>query len=242
LASHVAVDSNGHFQARVGSYSGVVFAKLVNKGSAADYLDEATNTTKDLSASLMAVGVIPAPGTTLNLNINVLSTLAVNQLAGDYSAAHVTAVNAAVAHAFGLSQLHGVKVVTTNSGSYNAADGLSSGEQQGAVLAALSGMDLLNGGSMQTTLDQLMAGFSLSGGGSLNGALQYQVAAGAKTLGQMAANRNDLNTGALFADVVAGLIHYVADPATEAQALTAIAAAALLRPPCSITPTPTSRA
>jgi len=51
LASHVAVDSNGHFQARVGSYSGVVFAKLVNKGSAADYLDEAN------SANLLGASV-----------------------------------------------------------------------------------------------------------------------------------------------------------------------------------------
>jgi hypothetical protein len=75
LKEHVALDSNGHFSTDVGSYTGVVFAKLVNKGNAADYLDEATNTAKDLTTPLVAMGVVTAPGTTLSLNLNVLSTI-----------------------------------------------------------------------------------------------------------------------------------------------------------------------
>ena len=165
LARHVAVDGSGHFSTRVGNYTGVVIARLVNKGTAADYLDEATHAQKDLPAlsdPLTAVGVLSTAGSTLTLNLNALTTLAARKLGANPSAATVDAVNAAVAHAFGLVNLLDTGVLPTNGNGYNAADGLSEGEKYGAVLAALSGMDLLNGGSMETTLARLYGRFSFA--------------------------------------------------------------------------------
>lgn len=167
LLRHIAVDSNGYFHANVAPYSGVVFAKLVNQGNAVDYLDEASNALKDANMQLLAAGVLGQTATALALNVNALSTLAVDQLGADHSSAHVDAVNAAVARVFGLADLHQNPVVCTNGGSYNPVDGLSEGEKYGAVLASLSGMDQLNGGAAQATLDQL-SGQINSAGTTLN--------------------------------------------------------------------------
>jgi hypothetical protein len=155
IAQNVVVDSSGHFTANLGSYSGVLIVKLLNTGSANDYLDEATNAGKNLNTVLTAAGILSPAGSTLSMNVNALTTIAYNLLGADHSITHVNAVNAAVAQALGLTQLHGTAGVTTNGGSYNPTDGLSEGEKYGAILAALSGMDKLNGGDLQTTLDQL---------------------------------------------------------------------------------------
>jgi hypothetical protein len=48
------VDATGKFTIDVGSYTGVVIAKVINQGTEADYLDEATGVGKDLNAEIFS--------------------------------------------------------------------------------------------------------------------------------------------------------------------------------------------
>ena len=231
LAQIAAVNSSGQlsFSANLGSYTGVVIAKAISTGSATDYLDEATGIAKDLgSVVLVSAGVVSAAGSTLVLNLNALTTLAVNKLGADHSAANVDSVNAAVAHSFGLSQLQTTAVIATNSGAYNASASLSEGEKYGAVLAGLSGMDKLNGGSVQSTLDSLSSQLSITGStASLSAAGKYQIAAGAKTVTALSTNQSVVDSGSTsFGDTVATLINYSANPVSQAQGLTQISSSA----------------
>ncbi|MEI6761566.1 MAG: hypothetical protein WCO22_14070 [Betaproteobacteria bacterium] len=164
-----ALDATGKFSVDIGVYSGVIIARVVNTGTGQDYLDEATGLAKDLNATLMATAVVP--GGTIAVNINPLTAIAAQKagLAADGSgsianATSVTNANAAVAAAFGLADLTGTTVVATNSGSFNATDGLTSGEKYGAVLAALSGVDQAKGGDSQATINEIVAGLTLGAG------------------------------------------------------------------------------
>lgn len=131
LGNTTVLSSSGAFSIDVGSYTGVVIAKLEDSSLGNDFRDEATGLTKDLNANLMAVGV--SAGGTVTLNINALTTLAAskagavfagaNNPAGSISAATVNQTNTAVASVFGLTDLTGTNVVTTVNadGTANAA-------------------------------------------------------------------------------------------------------------------------
>ena len=167
------LDTNGKFTVNIGSYTGIVIARVVDTSTGVDYLDEATNAPKDLNATLMATTVVP--GGIVTININPLTTIAAQKagLAADGSGsltdtAAVTNANAAVAAAFGLTDLIGTTAVATNGGNFNATDGLSEGEKIGAILAALSGADQNNNDNSQATINTLVANLTASGtGGTL---------------------------------------------------------------------------
>jgi hypothetical protein len=190
----------------VGSYTGVVIAKVSDGGTGNDYIDEATGKAVDLTANLMAVGVAQAG--TVNININPLTTVVAIKLGAVYLGASSTLItealiaqtNTAVASVFGLSGLDTAGVVTTVnlSGSVNAAytPGDVSGEEAyGAILAALSGVDKANGGNTQTTIDQLVRELTLFGNtGSLSPAGSAAVIVGANV---SASNANGAATTGL---------------------------------------------
>jgi hypothetical protein len=164
LVSGIRVNADGSFTANnlpVGA-GDVIFARVADNTTAADYLDEATGVAVDLNAVLLAVKAVE--GTSVTMNINPLTTIAAIKagLAADGSGtianpAAATNANTATAQAFGLSgiDITTTSVVATNSGGYTSVDGLSSGEKVGAVLAALSGLDSLNAGNSQTTINSL---------------------------------------------------------------------------------------
>ncbi len=169
------ISSTGSFSFDIGSYTGVVIAKVSNAGVNPDYIDEATGQARNLSMNLMAMGVAQAGTVTVNLNglTSIAALKAGVVFAGASTAAITTTVvtqtNAAVAGVFGVTDLIGTDVVTTvnAAGSANASytpDHLSAAEKYGAVLAALSGMDSANGGNMQTTIDVLVSGLTITGG------------------------------------------------------------------------------
>jgi len=179
------LDATGKFTVDVGSYTGIVIARLVDANGGDDYLDEATGVPKDLNAQLMAVSVVS--GGSVTLNINPLTTIAAQKagLAADGSgglgdAIAVANANAAIAAAFGLADLTGTTVVSTNGGGYDSANGLSAGEKYGAILAALSGADSASGGDSQDIIDSLVAALTVTGaGGTLSAAGQSALIAGA---------------------------------------------------------------
>lgn len=175
--------ADGSFTVDIGSYTGVVIAKVVDAGTGADYVDEATGQAVDLAANLMAMGI--ASGGTLTLNVNPLTTVAVLAAGANPTTTEVTDTNAAVAQAFGLTDLTGTSVVTTvdTSGAANAAydpTTLSNAEKYGAVLAALSGMD--QGSDAQTTINTLALNLTVNGStGSLNTTALNALMSGAAT-------------------------------------------------------------
>ncbi|WP_404463172.1 cadherin domain-containing protein [Vreelandella aquamarina] len=163
------VNPDGTFSIAVGSYLGVVIARVVNGGSGADYLDEATQVGKDLNAELFAMEVVTEPNSTVNVNLNVISTLAYHKVQDEASngaptSSMVDSINKGIADLFGLPSLHGLAVEPTNGGRFNSDDGLSSEEMYGALLAALSGADAQNGGDSQQTINDLLAGLTISNG------------------------------------------------------------------------------
>src|SRR5690606_12235202 len=163
------VNADGSFSLAVGSYMGVVIARLRNEGGNPDYLDEATQANKDLNAQLYGVEVVRTPNSTITININTLTTLAYHKAAeaaagAPLSAEQVDNVNQIIADLFNLPSLNGAVVAPINGGSYNSANGLDAGEAYGAMLAALSGSDALNGGDSQQTIDNLLAGLTISNG------------------------------------------------------------------------------
>jgi hypothetical protein len=169
LKAGVAVGANGSFATDVDVATGdVVVARVRDPDAGADFLDEATGASKDLDAQLLAVGT--AQGGAITLNINPLTTIAARKAglaadgSGSVSEASVTAANLAVAKAFGLAgiDLTRTNVTPTNGGSYDPANGLTSGERIGAVLAAMSGADA-TAASMQATIDALVAAVTTNG-------------------------------------------------------------------------------
>ena len=164
LVSGVKVSADGSFTATnlpIGA-GDVIFARVVDNTTAADYLDEATGVAKDLNAVLLAAKAVA--GTSVTMNISPLTTIAAIKagLAADGSgtikdAAAATNANAATASAFGLSgiDITTTRATTTDSSSYVPSNGLDNGEKIGAILAALSGLDKANGGDVQATINAL---------------------------------------------------------------------------------------
>ena len=183
--------ADGSVTVSAGSYTGVVIVKLVNSGSAADYLDEATGAGKDLSAQLWSMGVISGNNSTLVLNVNVLTTLAYTKaqeaLGGTpdnpatLSATQVTDTATAISNLFGVDNILNTTVTATNGGSFDAADGLSAGEKYGLLLAAFSGAEANAGATTQTILDTVAAGITLGSTNNLSDGAQSLLIKGAAT-------------------------------------------------------------
>ena len=198
------VNADGSFSLSVGSYMGVVIARVVNRGGNADYLDEATQSGKNLNANLFGIEAVTEPNSTVTININVMTTLAylkaIEAAGGSApSAALVASITQAIADLFGLPGLHGVAVVPINGGAYDSSNGLSAGEAYGAILAALSGTDALNGGDSQKSINDLLAGLSVVGGSAtLTEAAQGQIVKGAEHTSQQ--------TGQDIGGIVAGVV------------------------------------
>jgi len=180
LLGEANVTADGQFSIDVGDYTGVVIAKVKDNGSGLDYLDEATGLGKDLNAELFSMGVIGAPNSTIDLNINALTTIAyqkAKEQAGSslLDAEVVINTNLAIAEVFGLKNLQTTGIVTTNGGQgYNELDGLSEGETYGAVLAAFSGADKNNDGNSQIVIDKVAAGITVIGTGAILSTLAQQ--------------------------------------------------------------------
>ena len=170
LQSGVVVANDGSFSTRVAANLGdVLIAKVTDSNTAADYLDEATGAAKDLNAAIFAAVIVSDLSAPIQAQVNPVTTLAAIKAGlsadGSGTISNATAVrdaNTLVAKALGLDNVT-VAPVTTNGGSYAPADGLSSGEKLGAVLAALSGLDSTNAGNTQTTLTSLAAQIGVSG-------------------------------------------------------------------------------
>jgi hypothetical protein len=180
------VDTIGKFTIDVGSYTGVVIAKVINQGSGADYLDEATGVGKDLNAEIYSTGVVTSANSTLKLNLNAVTTIAYHKALESAAGAPldettVNSTNTAIAQAFGLSDLHTTDIITTNgTTSFNSSDGINAGEAYGTILAALSGADTNNEGNSQATIDNLVAGITIAGEtATLTAAVQDEVIQGA---------------------------------------------------------------
>lgn len=203
LQSGVPVANDGSFSIRVSANLGdVLIAKVTDSSTGADYSDEATGAAKDLNAAIFAAVIVSDLSAPIQAQVNPVTTLAAIKagLSADGSgtisnAAAVRDANTLVAKALGLDNVT-VAPVTTNGGSYAPADGLSSGEKLGAVLAALSGLDSTNAGNTQTTLTFLagqigVSGQAISADGSaalLNGA----AAASLRTDGKLEATVSNL--------------------------------------------------
>ena len=170
LQSGVAVANDGSFSIRVSANLGdVLIAKVTDSSTGADYSDEATGAAKDLNAALFATVIVSDLSAPVQAQINPVTTLAAIKAGlsadGSGTISNATAVvnaNTLVAKALGLDNVT-VVPVTTNGGSYAPSDGLNSGEKLGAVLAALSGLDVTNAGNTQTSLTFLAAQIGVSG-------------------------------------------------------------------------------
>ena len=180
------VDATGKFNIDVGSYTGVVIAKVINQGTEADYLDEATGVGKDLNAEIFSTGIITSANSTLTLNLNAVTTIAYikaleSTVGAPLDETTVNSTNTAIAQAFGLSDLNTTVIITTNgTTSFDSSDGLNAGETYGTILAALSGADKNNAGKSQATIDNLVAGITISGEtATLTAAVQDKVIQGA---------------------------------------------------------------
>ncbi|PUE50172.1 hypothetical protein B9Z45_15060, partial [Limnohabitans sp. 2KL-17] len=161
-ASTALVDDQGRYSINVGSYTGVVIAKVVDdNGTAPDYMDEATGVAVDLNANYMAVGVVDSAN--LTLHINPLTTLAAIKAglqadgSGTVTADQVVKANAAIAKAVGLTGVLTTLLPDVTNDDKPGANAI------GRVLAALSGLDAMHGGDAQTTLAMLAQQMDTSG-------------------------------------------------------------------------------
>ncbi|HRX71406.1 MAG TPA: DUF4214 domain-containing protein, partial [Candidatus Competibacteraceae bacterium] len=165
LLGEGVINADGSVTVQVGAYTGVVVIHVASTGSQADYFDEATGQPKDLdSAVLSSTGTVTAQGITLTLNINVLTTIAYKkavEAAGTnpLDAALVSHTNAAVAQAFGLTDLTGDSIQTIVDSSGNA----QSANTYGQILAALSGVDQQFSGNTQATINVLTSSIIVAG-------------------------------------------------------------------------------
>lgn len=198
--------ADGSVTVNVKDYQGVVVVKLLNTGGANDYLDEATGLGKDLGTQLYSMGVISAPNSTINLNVNVLTTIAYVKAQEGVggtpdnpavlSAQQVSDTAKAISAVFQIEDVLRTSAVATNGGNYNAADGLSAGEKYGSVLAAFSGADKLGAGNVQQTLDKVLAGITISGGqAAITNESQALLVEGAKVANVPGGSSNDPSGG-----------------------------------------------
>lgn len=192
-----------------GDYRGAVLLKVMDSNATgSNYLDEVTASNKSLDTTLRALGVaqegqlqftVTGLDAHLIINITPLTELAVRQAAvvGDVAVAASVALqaNANVAIAFGLAgvALTG-EVITTNSGTFNARNGLSDAEKYGLALTKLSGLDSLNAGSMAVSLDLLAAHLNGNALSAMGATLVDQ--GRAKALDSLKAAGTTFNSGA----------------------------------------------
>lgn len=168
------IGADGTVKVSVGNYTGVVVVRVQNDGGPTDtdrtpdYMDEASGQGKDLGdAVLYSAGVLVQEGSTIFLNVNVLTTLA-HHIAKERFAPGVpmdalTVENSmtAIAGAFGLNDLAGEAIQTTVT--QNGADATQTANLYGEILAALSGADARNGGDTQRTVSDLADNINVTG-------------------------------------------------------------------------------
>lgn len=177
LKGTVTLNPGGSFTIGVTeAYSGVVLLRVYDTSDAADYVDEGTGATKDLTSDLRAMFSVSGSGTSA-VALNPLTELAVRKLTGDVggdgglsgvdavmtkTAVQVGASNATVAAAFGLSgDLISTSPVTVDS--TNFAAGSLASQAYGQALAAISGMEAMAGESTGEVLKRLVDGITGDG-------------------------------------------------------------------------------
>jgi hypothetical protein len=183
------IQSDGSFRivaALRGDYRGAVLLKAMDSNDGGtNYLDEVTAANKSMGTTLRAMGVanvgqsqfaVNGLDSALVIHITPVTELAVVKAgittdSAPTNTALVLQTNQAVANVLGLSGVDiTARPVATNSGSFNAADGLSDSEKYGLLLTKLSGLDSLNGGSLATSITQLAQNINTSGTGSITAA------------------------------------------------------------------------
>ncbi|CAN1521639.1 FG-GAP repeat [Burkholderiaceae bacterium] len=169
------VASDGTFELNVpGGYLGLMLVRVHDTSVGSDYIDEATNTAKDLTTDLRAAVVVTAPGS-LKINVNPITELAVRKLGlagGDNASSEIVlsgltaqtiaATNQQLAKALGLP--NGQDLVTGQApvavvdaqGQANPAS-----NDYGRILAALSGAEAASDSS--TVLDTLVSNLTDTG-------------------------------------------------------------------------------
>ena len=154
------IGADGTVTVSVGNYIGVVVVKVTNNGTNPDYMDEATETGKDIGqAELFSIGELVREGSTIYLNVNILTALAhlkATESAGagvPLDGLTVQNTTAAIAKAFGLVDLMDRDIQTT----INQSGSQTSSNDYGKILAALSGADANNNDDIQQTLENLAA-------------------------------------------------------------------------------------
>ena len=170
LLNSGAIQADGSYQINIGNYTGGVIVKVVDANDGVDFRDEATGAAKDLNATFMAVDVVTAANSTLNIHLNAATTIAavktglsasdgggtVTGAALADKLATIQAANAAVAAALGITS--GTLTGTAATATINA-DGTpnANANNLGKVLAAFSGQDEANAGNMATTIANFAA-------------------------------------------------------------------------------------
>lgn len=191
LAAGVKVAADGTFQA---SYlplvKGDVLVAVLANGPAADYADEASGLPTNLNSRLFAAAV--AGDHVATLNVNPLTTLAARLLGlgsdgkggltGTADAGATSSAYQAVAKAFGLAanDLAALAPEVIPASGYPAGTTLTTAQQAGLLLAALSGLDARNGGDSQKTLDSLAEVLGAAGSTGLGEAGVLALVAGAQ--------------------------------------------------------------
>jgi len=129
-----------------------------SNGAAVDYLDEATGQMLDMAINLRGFASAAELDGGTHVTVSPLTELAVRlATSAGGSMTQQTAKEAvlAVQNVFHVDDLNG-DVLTVTSSDYNEADGISSAEHMGQILALLSGGDTVMG-SMDAALAQLEA-------------------------------------------------------------------------------------
>ena len=171
----VAVDEKGFYTATLQVGAGeVVIAKVLDANDGVDYTDTVTQVGKDLNALLQAGGV--SNGAALVLNINALTSIAVEKAGTAPDAAAILTANDDVSNAFGVGDITTLTPDVISDGKF---DGTTPEGKLGAVLGAISGVDSANGGDSQKTLDDLEAGVNVPTDGKLSPEQQAVLVQGA---------------------------------------------------------------
>ena len=161
------INNNGSFTINITeNYSGPVLVRVVDNSAGADYTDEGTGNTVDLTVDLRAMVNVSGNGT-ITVNVTPVTELAVRELVGDaggdggtsvttlgatVTTTQVTAANTAVQNALGLtSDIVATAPVTVDVGTPNL---------YGQVLAAIAGAEVNLGADTGTVLNTLAQGIS----------------------------------------------------------------------------------
>jgi len=159
-------DATGKITVNLGNaYAGQALLISISdaNGAAADYRDEATNGATSLGGTSLRAAFV-ATGSDQSITVSPITELAVEKMgittnAATASAATVTATNASVGTALGVTDILGA-VTTVLSADYVEANGINAAEAYGQALAKLSGLDAANG-SVSATLAQLLAALNI---------------------------------------------------------------------------------